>query len=517
MLPMIKTTVGIALLLTLSACASSATKEKTPSLTSITPLDGRAEADYQFIMGDLLSREGKSAKAAEHFEKVAALDPAAAVYVRLSAEYQKIDKLEEAIVNAQKALEKDPKNLTAMLYLGSLYANTNDLKKAEQYFNALLNNPNYETPYLVHYYMGVMYSDQKGTQYATATENAFKKALKLKPNFEDALIGLANLYLKQNHSAKALALCSDYQTRQGYSRNVADMIAQINIDKGDLDKAYGQLDYISGKSEGSLDAEMKMALILIKSKRIQPAIAKLNEIIAKYPDADSARYYLAAVYEQNGSADNAIREYMLVPPSSAHSSEAIAHAAYLLKEQGKINQALALTTQELKIKSDPQVYMMHASLLDAKSDYLGAAKSLEEALKKYSQNTEILFQHAIMLDRLGKKEAMIAQMKKVLEIAPDHVQSMSYLAFTMAEQNQNLAEAERLARHASELAPQDGYVLDTLGWVLFKQKKFTESIKVLEKAYAYQPSADIIAKHLADAYSSMRSNITSSSHSPADL
>jgi Tfp pilus assembly protein PilF len=72
-----------------------------------------------------------------------------------------------------------------------------------------------------------------------------------------------------------------------------------------------------------------------------------------------------------------------------------------------------------------------------------------------------------------------------LAIEPDHVQSLSYLAFSMAELNQTLPEAEKLARHASELAPKDGYVLDTLGWVLYKQKKFSESIKVLEKAHQY--------------------------------
>jgi Tfp pilus assembly protein PilF len=77
---------------------------------------------------------------------------------------------------------------------------------------------------------------------------------------------------------------------------------------------------------------------------------------------------------------------------------------------------------------------------------------------------------------------------------------MSYLAFTMAEMNQNLGEAEGLARRAFELAPKDGYVLDTLGWVLYKQKKFTESIKVLEKAYEYLPTASIIAQHLAEAH-----------------
>ncbi|MFM6928508.1 MAG: tetratricopeptide repeat protein [Bdellovibrio sp.] len=543
MLLLTKATTGIALTLSLSACASTPTKENTPLQTQnlgtpsavSKPLNTRAEADYQFVLGDVLSREGNSNKAIELFEKVAVLDPAPAVYMRLSAEYQKINKLAEAIVNAEKAVAKapqnvdarfilgglyseneaydqaiaqynmilqlQPKNTNAIIYLGTLYGNKKDFQKAETYFNVLLKNPKYDSPYLLHYYMGLMYSDQKDSKFDLAAEKAFKKSLKLKPGFEDALTSLANLYVQHKNSKKALALCLAFQKQERFSKAVADLIAQIQIDNGDLDKAYEQLDLVSSHSESSLEAELKMALILIKSKRLPQATVKLNAILEKFPDAESARYYLAAAYEESGDADKAIHNYMLIPPSSEHSSEAIAHAAYLLRTQGKINQALAITTQELKTKSDPQVYIMHASLLDAKSDYLGAARSLEDALKKYSQNTELLFQHAIMLDRLGKKDAMIVQMKKVLEIAPDHVQSMSYLAFSFAEQNKNLPEAEKLARHASNLAPQDGYVLDTLGWVLFKQKKFSEAIKVLEKAYEYQPSASIIAEHLADAYS----------------
>ncbi|MEN0057302.1 MAG: hypothetical protein AAGB31_00580, partial [Bdellovibrio sp.] len=84
-----------------------------------------------------------------------------------------------------------------------------------------------------------------------------------------------------------------------------------------------------------------------------------------------------------------------------------------------------------------------------------------------------------MNDRLGNKDVVIKEMQRVLEIDPNHVQGMNYLAFTWAEMNKNLGEAEKLARRALELEPQDGYVLDTLGWILYKQKRFNESIKFL--------------------------------------
>ncbi|AFY02417.1 tetratricopeptide repeat protein [Bdellovibrio bacteriovorus] len=546
MRPSFKTTASAALLLTLTACASTPAKKTTaaPEKQSLVipaaksdPVNARAEADYNFIMGDVLSREGKSEQAVALFEKVAALDPnSPAVQMRLSAEYLKVGKVKEAIQKAEQAVANDPKNAESILvlgglysaeksydkaiaqyqavlrlqpknseapiYIGSLYADKKEFKKAEQYFNSLLKNASYETPHEVHYYIGLTHLDQEGPVHQKAAEKAFKKSLEIKPGFEDALISLANLYLQQGNRGKALALCLDYQKQENFSPKVADLIAQIYLEEGDSEKAYSQLELITGNSESSLDVQMKMALLLIEQKRFNQAGAKLKDIVSQYPSADSARYYLAAVQEETGDMENAIRNYMQVAHSSKHFSEAIVHAAHLLKGQGKLNQALVVTKKGLQTNADkPQVYTMYASLLDAKADYLGAAQVLEQGLSKYSKNVELLFQHALILDRLGKKENMIAQMKKVLEIEPNHVQSLSYLAFSLAELNLHLPEAERLARRALELDPKDGYVLDTLGWVLFKQKRFSESIQVLEKAHEYQASASIIAEHLADAYS----------------
>ncbi|MBV2169090.1 MAG: tetratricopeptide repeat protein [Bdellovibrio sp.] len=543
MRPSFKTISSLVPLLILSACGTLPMKESsiTPSPISA-PLSTRADADYNFILGELYGHEGNSDQAIEHFENVLALDETSpTVHLRLSAEYQKTNKMTKAIFHAEKAVAKDPQNIEAhlflgglysaeklydqaiaqykavlllepkneeaLVYIGSLYADQKDSKKAVQYFKSLLKNPEYKTPHVAYYYLGLVRMEIEGKKHQLDAENAFRKALELKPDFEDAAISLANLYLHQNNRNRALSLCLEFQKQNHFNHNVAELLAQIYIENEEPDKAYEQFEFIANNSEPSLETQMKMALILIEQKRLHQAGSKLKDIVTKFPASDSARFYLAAIYEETGDAENAVREYMQVPPASAHFSDAIVHAAHLLKGLGKLNQALNITANGLKSKADqPQVYTMYASLLDAKSDYLGAERVLEEGLTKFSHNVGLLFQHALMLDRLGKKDGMIAQMKKVLEIEPNHVQSMSYLAFTLAELNQHLAEAEKLARRALELEPADGYVLDTLGWVLFKQKKFSESIEVLEKAYGYQSSASIIAEHLADAYSMQSMN-----------
>ena len=64
----------------------------------------------------------------------------------------------------------------------------------------------------------------------------------------------------------------------------------------------------------------------------------------------------------------------------------------------------------------------------------------------------------------------------------------------------HLKDAEALARKAHQLDPKDGYVLDTLGWILYKQGRFPEAIRMLEAAFSYQSGVSVIAEHLGDAY-----------------
>ncbi len=77
---------------------------------------------------------------------------------------------------------------------------------------------------------------------------------------------------------------------------------------------------------------------------------------------------------------------------------------------------------------------------------------------------------------------------------------MNYLAYTYAELNRDLSAAEELSRRALEMQPNDGYILDTVGWVLFKKGKMEEAIRYLERAYREKSDEAVIAEHLGDAY-----------------
>ncbi|WP_373998681.1 tetratricopeptide repeat protein [Bdellovibrio bacteriovorus] len=500
------------------------------------PLYMRTQADYHFAMGEAYSLDGNSQKAIEAFKTVLVYDQESpAVNMRLAAEFLKQGMISESLVQAEEAVKKDPKNVDAHLllgglyssmklypkalaeystvmklqpsnteaplYIGALYSEQKQSDKAVQYFESLLKNPDYTTPYLAHYYIGRVRMEQPEAKYQKASEESFKKTLQLKPDFADALLSLGSLYAKQKKEDKAIAMYKEFQKENTPSPRIAEVLAQIYIEQGDYENAYDQLAIVESETEEPLNVRMKMALILIEQKRYDQAAQKLEDVLKEAPDSDKVRFYLAAVYEETRKAEKAVKEYRKIPANSTYYGEAVVHAAYLLKGLGRLEEGLEVAAKGLKDRQDqPQIYAMYASLLDEKTDYKGASKILEQGLEKFPENAQLRFYYGTINDRLGNKEVVVTEMQKVLDLDPNHVQGLNYLAFTWAEMGVQLPQAEKLARRALELEPKDGYVLDTLGWILYKQNKFTESIKFLEAAHKYQGTVSIIAEHLGDAY-----------------
>lgn len=125
---------------------------------------------------------------------------------------------------------------------------------------------------------------------------------------------------------------------------------------------------------------------------------------------------------------------------------------------------------------------------------------LKGAIEKFPTNTQLIFFLGTMHDRIGQSNESISLMQRVIDLDKEHVQALNYLAYTYAELGSNLEEAEALSRRALALQPDDGYILDTLGWILFKRGDNEGAIKYLEAAFRIKPSEAIIAEHLGDAY-----------------
>ena len=135
-------------------------------------------------------------------------------------------------------------------------------------------------------------------------------------------------------------------------------------------------------------------------------------------------------------------------------------------------------------------------LRDAKR-YNDAYIALESGLTTQPDNPDLLYEAALTAERMGKPELLEAHLKQLLAHAPEHAHALNALGYSWAERNVNLAEAHDLIVKASALMPEDPFIMDSLGWVLFRQGKLEAALQTLQNAYRIKADPEIAA-HLAE-------------------
>ena len=515
-------------------------KMSPPDLVSdaqiIDPAYNRSQADYHYTLGEALSLDGQSNRAIEEFKLTLIYDPqSVAVRLRLSAEYIKQGLMSEAIEQAELAIEADPSSLEGRLLLGGLYstlrmydiamkqynyltiqypenlevpiykgalqAEQKIYSEAEETFLNLAKHPQNEVPGKAYYYLGRVQSQQEGAHHLQRAEKSFIKAISLEPENEDFVMALSQLYLKMDKEVKALSVLTSYQDKFGPKKSVARTLSIIYLEKEDYPNALKQLEVIEGFEPDNLNIKVKIALIFIEQKQYDNAINKLEEIIRVAPESDKIRFYLGAVYEEVKDYKQAIDHFSMIDSNSEYFAEAAVHTAYLYKTLGEVDESTKTIERAIAKKDDvPQFFTFYASLLDERKEYDKAIEMLTKATEKFPEHAQIRFFLGSMWDRKGNQIETIVHMRKVLEIDELHVQALNHLAYTYAESGENLKQAEELAYKALGSNPDDGYILDTVGWVLYKQGRFQEALKYLEAAYKNVSKESIIAEHLGDVY-----------------
>ena len=498
--------------------------------------DQHTQSDYHFALAETYSLQGDTARAVEEYKLTLVYDPQSAqVRVRLAAEYVKQGLVSEALEQAKAAIEKDPDFADAHILLGGLYSAIRDYDSAvKEYRTVQKANPeNFEAPLFVGailaeqkkydeaaaqfellakntsntnanvawYYLGRVWLEQNKDKNTAKAESAFNQSLKIKPSYLEGTLALGQLFETANHKDKAQKLYQVYQEKYGPSASVAEELSRIYIEAKDYAHAYEQFAIMEAADSNDINIKAKMAFILIEQQRYPEAITRLEDVLALEPGSDKIRFYLGAVYEEVKDFKNAIVQFEKVPIGSSYYSEAIVHSSYLYKVLGNYPKAIETVVAGIKTKDDhAPFYALYASLLDDQKEYRRAAEMLTDAVKKVPDQAQLYFFLGNMQDRIGESDASIASMKKVLDLDKDHIQALNYLAYTYAESGHQLDEAEKMARRATALQPDDGYILDTLGWVMFKRGEVGAAIQVLEAAYKIQPNESVIAEHLGDAY-----------------
>jgi Flp pilus assembly protein TadD len=122
---------------------------------------------------------------------------------------------------------------------------------------------------------------------------------------------------------------------------------------------------------------------------------------------------------------------------------------------------------------------------------------VKQALNAQPQNTDLMSEMAMVNEKLKRFDEMENLLRDLIKLKPEDPQAFNALGYSLADRNIRLVEARQLITQALQLAPEDAYIQDSLGWVAFRQGQYAEALKILQTAYKARPDAEIAA-HLGE-------------------
>jgi tetratricopeptide (TPR) repeat protein len=252
-------------------------------------------------------------------------------------------------------------------------------------------------------------------------------------------------------------------------------------------------------SLGALQVELK------QGQAAQQSLQRYLQLVEAAPDSEELRaertqawLLMAQAAEQRG--DLAGAEAWLSRIGDPQQALTVQLRRAMLKaREGDLRAARAMVRQVPERNDDDAraKLLAEAQVLREVKRWRDAAEVLAAANKRFPDNPDLLYEQAMMEEKLQRNEAMERLLKRVIELKPDHQHAYNALGYSLADRNQRLPEAKALIEKALSMAPGDPFITDSLGWVEFRLGNRREALRLLRQAYTARPDVEIAA-HLGE-------------------
>jgi tetratricopeptide (TPR) repeat protein len=487
---------------------------------------------YYYLLGLELAAQGRTDDALVALERVRALDDSSAhVHLALAQEYLKSGRTKEGVAFVRKAIELDPKSREGRLLLANLH--TLAKKEAEAlavYRELLKENPDDEEVFLYvvlaeleakqvtsarrklqdylarnpdsalgHFYLGRL-EQERGD--LTAAAAAFRRAIESRGGFVQAGTYLGYVLEQLGRKDEALDTYS-WLAEQTDSAAFHQRLGQLYLEKGDYERSLRAFQNYERVDPSDFNNKIKVGLLLVELKQLEPAAAKFREILKTNPDSDNVRYYLGAVLEELERPAEALAEYRRIPETSRLYADALRRQVTSLQSTKNTDEAWTVLKKALaeteKDKGPTENLFETAILFLSNNKRPGEAWDvLRQAMSRFPDSESLLYMKGTLFEKEGKHDEAVGAMKELLRRNPNHAGALNFVGYLWADRNENLPEAEKMIRRALKLRPNDPFMTDSLGWVLYRRGKYEEARQALELAHRGAPKESIIADHLGD-------------------
>jgi tetratricopeptide (TPR) repeat protein len=215
-------------------------------------------------------------------------------------------------------------------------------------------------------------------------------------------------------------------------------------------------------------------------------------------DLTQAWLLLAQAAEQRGDL-RAAETWLAKVENPQRLLEVQARRAGLMARQGQLKEARALIQAVPERTGDDAraKLVAEAQLLRDVKRWQDAATVLAAASQRFADDTDLIYEQAMVEEKLDRLPEMERLLRRVIALKPDHPHAHNALGYSLADRGVRLAEARLLIQRALELSPGDPFITDSLGWVEFRLGNREEALRLLRQAYSARPDTEIAA-HLGE-------------------
>ena len=483
---------------------------------------------YEYLLAEIAGQRGSAGLSAQAYADLAkrTRDPRIA---RRATEVALFARMPGAAIDAAKIwLETEPASLQALQSLTGLLVNTNRHEEALPYLQKLLaaegnntgdgflqltrllaNNKDKALTLRLVQQLAQSYPRLAQAHFAVAQAAAtaeqpevalaeVRAAARLKPDWELAALFEAQLLQRQSNDL-ALERLADYLRRYPNSKEARMNYARLLVSEKKYNEARVEFQILSRDFPDNIDVVYAVGVLSLQLQDYAPAEANFKRLLTlPYRDKNAVRLYLGQIAEDQKNYPEALRWYGEIS-SGDQVMQAQVRYAQVLAKQGKLGEARAYLRQ-ISAGSDQarvQLLLAEAQMLREANQPKAAFDLLGGALEKLPDNPDLMYDYAMLAEKLERLDLLESNLKKLIVLRPDHAHAHNALGYSLADRNLRLPEAHTLIERALKLAPEDPFIIDSMGWVHYRLGNFKQALAYLRKAYDARPDAEIAA-HLGE-------------------
>jgi tetratricopeptide (TPR) repeat protein len=274
--------------------------------------------------------------------------------------------------------------------------------------------------------------------------------------------------------------------------------AQLQYAAGKQDEARSELEALTESPEVGPMAQRTLAFIDIDMGQVDAAAKRWRSLVQSGRFVYEGMFYLGQIAERRGETSDAIELYKRITAGEL-AVGAQRRAALLKARGGTVADGVAVLRDFAKAHPEDNIEMLtaEAGLYADMGNVEQGIKVLNDALVQYPDSDALRVNKALLLERDKRSSDAIKEMRALVKDRPNDPTALNMLGYTLVDRTRNIEEGLAMIARALELMPDNGAILDSMGWALHKQRRDTEALEYLQRAHERARDPEI-AVHLGD-------------------